>query len=68
MNVSSSINWTTERHDAIQRLARELGAAFIDMNVGPAKVEIDWMTETFDGSNHCGDSGYQSWEELYSWY
>lgn len=94
MNVSSSINWTSERHDAIQELAIELDVDFIDMNVGPAKVEIDWMTETFDGGDHLnlagtqkvtsfvgeylsttfdlvdhrGDSGYQNWEELYSWY
>ena len=59
MAVPSAVNYSEVRHDAVQALADELGVDFIDMNVAPNEVAIDWSAETFDGGDHLNLAGAQ---------
>ncbi|MBQ3302837.1 MAG: hypothetical protein IJH04_11970 [Eggerthellaceae bacterium] len=59
LSTPTLINWAPERHASIQAVADELGVAFIDLNVAPYIVEIDWDTETRDGGDHVNSVGAQ---------
>lgn len=56
-STPSTMNWYYGRHNAIVQLAQQLGVAYIDMNLMPEEVPIDWTTDTMDEGNHMNYSG-----------
>ncbi len=56
-SVPSPVNWNMERHNYMTRFAAEEGVDYIDFNLEPTKVEIDWQTQTRDGGDHLNLSG-----------
>ena len=54
LSVPTTKNWTMAKHNGIQAFADEIGVDFIDLNVGPEKVDvgIDWQTDTRDEGDH----------------
>lgn len=57
VSTPSTVNWNTARHNGIASFAKEVGVAYIDLNVAPTKVAIDWATDTRDAGDHMNVSG-----------
>ncbi|MDY4490455.1 MAG: hypothetical protein SPE19_08035 [Candidatus Faecousia sp.] len=57
VSVPSSYNWNSPRHNGVEALARELGLTYLDMNLMPREVPIDWNTDTRDYGNHLNYRG-----------
>ena len=52
MSTRSTLNWSTQKHNAVSAMARELGLIYLDLNRMPEEVPIDWNTDTWDGGDH----------------
>ena len=57
VSTPSSANFTYKRHNATTALAEELGCEFIDMNMLPDEIGIDWSKDTKDKGNHLNFAG-----------
>ena len=57
VSTPSTVNWNYERHNGIQKLANSLGLTYVDLNLEPNKVEIDWSADTLDKGDHLNYSG-----------
>ena len=57
VSTPSSTNWNYERHNGVQKLADSCGVTYIDLNLEPNKVDIDWSTDTLDKGDHLNYSG-----------
>ena len=57
VSTPSTVNWTMARHNAIAALAQELGIPYLDLNLMPQEVPIDWNTDTWDGGDHMNFYG-----------
>lgn len=57
LSTPSTRNWSTARHNGVERAARELGLDYVDLNVGDDLVEIDWATDSYDAGDHLNVSG-----------
>lgn len=53
----STANWDYLRHNSVAELAQQLGVPFIDTNLMPEEVPIDWQTDTRDHGDHLNHSG-----------
>lgn len=56
-SVPSPVNWNMERHNYMERFAEEENVDYIDFNLEPTFVAIDWQTETRDGGDHLNLAG-----------
>ena len=50
-------DWSYARHNAVKRLAEEIGVEFVDMNILKDEINIDWETETSDEGVHVNYAG-----------
>ena len=57
VSTPSTINWNVTRHKAVEKFASEVGVAYIDLNEGEHKVDIDWEKDTSDNGDHLNVSG-----------
>lgn len=57
ISVPSAANWTTERHNAVDDLAKHNHIEFYDLNEQKNLVAIDWMKETMDRGDHLNYEG-----------
>lgn len=57
MSVPSTKNWNSERHNAVEGLAQELGVDYVDLNKGDTKVDIDWSADSRDAGDHLNYVG-----------
>lgn len=57
VSTPSVVCWSMKRHNGMELATKELGIRFIDLNVGPDKVDIDWGTDTRDRGDHLNDAG-----------
>ena len=57
VSAPSTVNWSDARHDSVQTLARELGIPYLDMNLLPGEVPIDWRQDSYDGGDHMNYRG-----------
>jgi len=53
----STANWDYYRHNGVAQLAEELGVAYIDMNLMPEEIPIDWQLDTRDNGDHMNFTG-----------
>lgn len=56
-STPSTMNWNYARHNAVVQLAQQLGVEYIDMNLMPEEIPIDWRTDTMDQGNHMNYYG-----------
>lgn len=54
-SVPSAANWNRSRHEAIEKIAEDLGVPYVDGNL--ADIGIDWHTDTPDGGDHMNPKG-----------
>lgn len=52
VSVPSTDNWSQASHNGIAALADSLGIEYLDLNLMPSEVPIDWETDTRDRGNH----------------
>lgn len=57
ISVPSAKSWNYCHANAVQTIAQERGLSFIDLNLQPNQVPIDWTSETRDGGDHLNLSG-----------
>ena len=57
ISLPSVTNWSMPRHEFIDTWAREHDIDYIDLNVEPTKVSLDWETDTKDAGDHLNTSG-----------
>ena len=53
----STVNWNYEKHNGIQRLAKELNCDYLDLNLDPHKVKINWKKDSRDAGDHLNHRG-----------
>ena len=53
----STKNWNKARHDAVAKLSEELGLDYIDLNMMPKNLMIDWSKDTRDRGDHLNHFG-----------
>ena len=53
----SPVNWNTKRHNGIEKVAKELECAYVDMNLENEKIKIDWEHDTRDKGDHLNCYG-----------
>lgn len=57
LSSPSTANWDYTRHNAVAQLAEELEVPYIDTNLMPEKIPIDWQVDTRDGGDHLNHTG-----------
>lgn len=60
----SPVCWTSEKHNRMEQLAEELHVPYVDMNLIPDAISIDWETDTPDGGDHLN---YYGTKKLNAW-
>lgn len=57
VSTPSPTNWSTYYHNGVEQMARELEVPYIDMNLMPQEIPIDWQTDSYDGGDHLNYLG-----------
>lgn len=58
-NAPAPVNWNYQKHNAIQRLAKEYSLPYLDMNFSSQEMGIDWEQDSRDGGDHMNVYGAQ---------
>jgi len=53
----SAKNWNYAKHNACMDLSEELGIAYLDLNLMPEEVPVDWSKDTRDEGDHLNNDG-----------
>ena len=53
----SAKNWNYAKHNACMDLSQQLGIAYLDLNLMPEEVPIDWSKDTRDEGDHLNNDG-----------
>lgn len=57
MNTPSVKDWSYRKHNGIEQIALELNTAYVDMNLMPDEIPIDWAQDTRDKGEHLNLTG-----------
>ncbi len=57
VSTPSTVNWNQARHNGIAKFAEEQGVTYLDLNVAPIKLDIDWNVDTRDKGDHLNVHG-----------
>lgn len=57
VSVPSPTNWDYYYHNGVVKLLEGLDVPYIDMNLMPQEIPIDWQTESYDGGDHLNYAG-----------
>ena len=56
-SAPSPINWNIKKHNGIEELAKEMGVDYLDLNMIPEEIKIDWTKDTRDKGDHLNHTG-----------
>lgn len=57
VSTPSPTNWSSYYHNGVAQMAEELGVTYLDLNLMPQEVPIDWTKESFDSGDHLNYDG-----------
>ena len=57
VSAPSPTNWNYYYHNGVQLLAEELDIPYVDMNLIPEEIPIDWSCESYDSGDHLNYGG-----------
>lgn len=57
VSVPSTANWNQANHNGIAAMADSLGILYLDLNLMPEEVPIDWKVDTRDQGDHMNITG-----------
>lgn len=57
ISVPSTVNWRSERHNAIAAFAEKMDLHYIDCNMLRSEIPIDWTMDTRDKGDHLNHFG-----------
>lgn len=57
VSTPSTKCWNYQRHNGIEAFAKEIGCEFIDTNLMPKEIPIDWANDTRDKGDHLNYYG-----------
>ncbi|MCI1269347.1 MAG: hypothetical protein LKG21_05530 [Ruminococcus sp.] len=57
VSTPSSKNWNYQKHNAIERLAKEQKIKYVDLNLISDQLHIDWLSDTRDRGDHLNYTG-----------
>lgn len=57
VSAPSTINWNRARHDSVAAFAEQNGLTYLDLNIMPEEVPIDWARDTRDRGDHLNYAG-----------
>lgn len=57
ISVPSTKSWNMPRHNGIMKLSKELNTDYVDLNLLPDEVPIDWNTDSRDCGEHLNYHG-----------
>lgn len=56
-SAPSTYSWNTRKHNGIALLAEQMKLPYLDLNLMPEEVPIDWHVDTMDWGNHMDCAG-----------
>lgn len=51
------VNWSYEKHNAINKFAKENKLPLVDLNLKNNEIKIDWIKDTYDNGDHINFYG-----------
>ena len=57
VSAPNPLNWTTSKHNTLQEWCDQNNVTYIDYNLNPEELNINWLTDTRDGGDHLNYSG-----------
>ncbi len=57
ISTPSPVNWSSYYHNGVAQLAQEWEVPYLDMNLLPEEVPINWNTDSYDGGDHLNYAG-----------
>lgn len=57
VSTPSTVNWNYAKHNGVQEYAENNGLKYIDMNLMPEEIPIDWKRDTCDKGDHLNYYG-----------
>ncbi len=57
VSTPSTMNWNYAKHNSIQEYANDNGLTYMDMNLMPGEIPIDWKKDTRDKGDHMNCYG-----------
>lgn len=57
VSAPSTVNWNQIMSNGIAAMADRLGIPYLDLNLMPEEVPIDWEKDSFDGGDHLNVNG-----------
>lgn len=59
LSTPSTKNWNAQRHNGIEKFAKQLDIEYVDLNTLQTQVPIDWQADSRDGGDHLNYNGAQ---------
>ena len=63
VSVPSTKNWNMAKHNGMSAWAKENDIAYIDFNLAPYEIDINWETDTRDAGDHLNYFGAEKLTE-----
>lgn len=57
VSAPNPLNWTTSKHNALQAWCDQNNVTYVDYNLRPEELNINWLTDSRDGGDHLNYSG-----------
>lgn len=57
VSTPSPVNWNIYYHNGVTQLTQDLQIPYIDMNLMPEEIPIDWDRDSYDGGDHLNYAG-----------
>lgn len=57
VSAPNPLNWTTSKHNTLQEWCDQNNVTYIDYNLKPEELNINWLTDSRDGGDHLNYSG-----------